>query len=69
MQGNLGTLLDWQVSVNISDYLIVLWATQENRRQYRELFYTANIGGGVSGAILFEVYKALRPLPPVANAP
>ena len=36
-------------------------ATQENRRQYRELFYTASIGGGISGAILFEVHTASRP--------
>ncbi|KAK9839825.1 hypothetical protein WJX81_004472 [Elliptochloris bilobata] len=28
--------------------------TEENRRQYRELFYTADIGGGISGAILYE---------------
>jgi fructose-bisphosphate aldolase class I len=27
---------------------------QENRRQYRELFCTADIGGSISGAILFK---------------
>lgn len=27
--------------------------TEENRRKYRELFYTAPIGGSISGAILF----------------
>ena len=37
----------------------MLWVVQENRRQYRELFYTAGIGGGISGAILFEVCSAL----------
>ena len=48
--------------------LCVLWVVQENRRQYRELFYTAEIGGGVSGAILFEVHSAPGPLLPVADA-
>ena len=33
---------------------------QENRRAYRELFYTADIGGSISGAILFQetLYQA-----------
>ena len=33
---------------------------QENRRRYRELFYTADIGDSISGAILFKetLYQA-----------
>lgn len=27
---------------------------QETRRAYRELFYTADIGGSISGAIMFK---------------
>jgi fructose-bisphosphate aldolase class I len=35
-------------------------AGQENRRAYRELFYTADLGDSISGAILFKetLYQA-----------